>query len=385
MGEVTIHAPLPDPFRFDDGRSVHTVADWDARREEIATRLLAVQYGTMPPAPEETRVETGSWEALPDGRRRRVDRLQFAPVRGAGRTVPLALTLTCPSGVELARSAERCPGHGTNGLPAVLYVGRKTHEAALSRGYVVVNYPNDMLEPMEIGQAIRGPARAAYAALVGDDAFSWGSIAAWAWGAHRAIDHMVSLPEIDAAQLAITGHSRNGKTALLAGALDPRCQLVNPAGSGCAGAGSYLVLGAGSEDLAALTNRERWWAWTAPGFEAFAGHEDTLPFDQHWLMALVAPRPLLRTEGTQDTWANPVGTSAAFLATQPVYDLLGAPEANTIHYRSGGHDHTEEDAGVFLDLCDATFFGKPMPNDPAHVLDGTPARERLFEWDAPRR
>ena len=72
MGEVTIHAPLPDPFRFDDGRSVHTVADWDARREEIATRLLAVQYGTMPPAPEETRVETGSWEALPDGRRRRL-------------------------------------------------------------------------------------------------------------------------------------------------------------------------------------------------------------------------------------------------------------------------------------------------------------------------
>ena len=134
----------------------------------------------------------------------------------------------------------------------------------------------------------------------------------------------------------ISEHSRNGKTALLAGALDDRIAIVNPAGSGCAGAGSYLALGDDCEDLAALTERKRWWTWTHPDFEKWAGHEKDLPFDQHFLMGLVAPRPLLQTEGRDDLWANPEGTDASFSATQPIYGFLGVPERNGIHIREGG-------------------------------------------------
>lgn len=113
-------------------------------------------------------------------------------------------------------------------------------------------------------------------------------------------------------------HSRNGKTALLDGALDDGISLVNLADSGCTGVGSYLALGEKYEDLASFTNRNRWWVWTHPNFETWAGHEEKLPFDQHFLMGLVALRSLLRTEDNSDTWANPEGPCISFLAIQPI-------------------------------------------------------------------
>lgn len=372
---------MPDPFRFEDGSRVAVIPDWEQRREEIRDQLLALQYGTMPCAPAQSEAASGPWETLEGGRKRRSDTLTLVPdaVRPDVR-IQIVVRLTYPSDGELAAARQRCPGFDDEGLPAIVYVGRKAHEAALCCGYVVISYPNDTLEPMEEGRAIRGPARAAYDDLYGENAFTWGSIAAWAWGAHRVIDHVVGLPGIDATHLAITGHSRNGKAALLAGALDERCAIVNPAGSGCAGAGSYLVLGPNCEDLAALTDSKRWWAWTQPTFNQFAGREAALPFDQHFLMALVAPRPLLRTEGEDDAWANPLGTSASFLATQPVYNFLGAPDANTIHYRPGGHEQTEADMAVLIDLCDETFFGAQRSVKLNRALDGVP---ECFEWSAP--
>ncbi len=323
----------------------------------------------------------GEWLTTAGGRRKRIDRLVWSP-SGENPGVTVDVSIHLPSTDEIEARRTKIAAFGADGLPAVLFVGRQTHEALLARGYVVVNYPNDTIEPMEIGRPVLGPVRALYRERYGDR-FSWGSIATWAWGAMRVLDHLVELPEIDRSRIAITGHSRNGKTALLAGALDERFAVVNPAGSGCAGAGSYLVLGPGCEDLEALTDRARWWGWTAPGFEAWAARVAELPFDQHFLMGLVAPRPLLRTEGGDDAWANPIGTSATYLATQPIYDFLGAGAMNMIAYREGGHAQTEDDAVALAMVCDEALYGVPRSVEMDQVLPETPNPEALFEWTPP--
>ena len=376
---------LPDPFLFRDSRRVATEEDWSERRNEIIDLMMETQYGTMPDAPKIMTCSIGQWELNEYGRRTRVDRLEFAPNREKTQfSFTLDTTLTHPSEETIARRVETDPSFGETGLPCVIYVGSKAHDTILDNGYVVVNYPNDVIEPMEIGNPQLGPARRTYQQLY-KETYRWGSISAWAWGARRVLDHITRLADLDASRVAITGHSRNGKTALLAGAIDERFGVVNPAGSGCAGAGSYLAVGEGCEDLAALTSRERWWAWTQEDFDSWAGKEDQLPFDQHFLMALVAPRPLLRTEGIDDHWANPEGTSVSYLATQPVYDFLGVPTANTISYREGGHEHTEEDVAFLMDLCDETFYGIERRTELSSVLPQTPSLDQIIDWSTPER
>jgi hypothetical protein len=374
---------LPDPFLTNDGSRVETAEDWGSRRSEITELLMDTQYGNMPEAPEVVSATIGDWNSLENERRQRGDRLEFTPNREKPLTAfTLDITVTFPSDESIARKRQSCPEFDKAGIPALIYVGEKSFESVLENGYAIVNYPNDTLEPMEIGKPGLGPAREAYESLYGKQ-YKWGSISAWAWGARRVLDHVIRMPEIDGNRIAISGHSRNGKTALLAGALDERFAVVNPAGSGCAGAGSYLAIGNECEDLAALTSRERWWAWAHPDFESWAGRETELPFDQHFLMSLVAPRPLLRTEGVDDDWANPEGTSVSYLATQPTYDFLNVSDRNAIFYREGGHAHTEEDAGALMVLCDETFFGSKREVDLSQPLPQTPSQDSLFDWDAP--
>ena len=171
------------------------------------------------------------------------------------------------------------------------------------------------------------------------------------------------IPTINPDVLIITGHSRRGKTALLAGAYDDRFTMVVPNGSGCGGAGSFLIQGQGSETLASITSQNRYKSWFHNDFGRFGGKEADLPFDQHFLRALVAPRPILSTDGIDDLWANPPGTQAMYEATQKIYDFLNVGKNNAIHFRSGGHGFLEEDFTVLLDYADHLFFGKSVTSD----------------------
>jgi hypothetical protein len=382
-GRMKLIKKLPDTFMLKSGDRVASAEDWRARRSEIAKLLLEQQYGTMPPAPDVVNATTGNWVLEKSGRKHRTDSLWLTPNQEKPRTsFKLGLTITYPTDDAIAKRKSANPQFDQDGLPALIYVGGKTHNSVLDSGYVIINYPNDTIEPTEIGKPKLGPAREAYQALYGKQ-YSWGSISAWAWGARRILDHAIRLPEINKSRVAISGHSRNGKTALLAGGLDERFAVVNPAGSGCAGAGSYLALGDACEDLAAMTSRDRWWAWAHPDFESYSGNEADLPFDQHFLMSLVAPRPLLRTEGVDDDWANPEGTSVSYLGTQPIYDFLNVGDRNTIFYRSGGHDHTEEDAAALVAVCDEHFFCVSLTQDLSKVLPQTPPTDQLFDWVTP--
>ena len=382
---MKIVKPLPDPFLFEDGNRVRSQQDWQRRRLQIRQALLNIQYGTSPGPPDGVSVITRGKELGADGETREAIRLEFIPDRSRPDvTFGVDVNGWRPSKEAIDRRAESIPGFGEAGIPALVYVGDSVFRNVLQNGVAMLCFENNQLEPMEMGNPIAGPARRAYEVLE-HSAYSWGSIAVWAWGASRVLEYAPSRPEMNPQQILVSGHSRNGKTALLAGALDERFSVVNPAGSGCAGAGSYLALGEGCEDLTALTSRERWWAWTHANFETWAGREEQLPFDQHFLMGLVAPRPLLRAEGTTDTWANPEGTCVSFLATKPIYEAFGVAERNGIFFHEGGHHHTEEDAGALVAFVAQHLFGIPPDHGFKHLILAESDLPSFDDWGEPPR
>ena len=196
----------------------------------------------------------------------------------------------------------------------------------------------------------------------------------WAWGFSRMFDYLRDVPEIDAKRIACVGHSRNGKAAILAAAFDERFALVIPTQAGCGGtAPSRLpaeLLNPPDGKLIHETTKRINTAfphWFCTNFKAFNDAPDKLPFDQHCLIALCAPRPVLLSCATDDQWANPRGQFEMLQAADPVYRLiagdgLGAtemPETGKLldsrlgyYIRPGKHSMTREDWKVWLDYAD---------------------------------
>src|SRR5690606_3087931 len=146
--------------------------------------------------------------------------------------------------------------------------------------------------------------------------------------------------QLEATRIAVTGFSRGGKAALLAGAVDQRIGLVHAHASGAGGAAPFLLAGEGSEGMRVARDYP---GWFGPRFGAFIDREAQLPVDQHALLAAVLPRPLLLTCGVDDLWANPSGTAQAVLAAREVALFLGEPDAIEMRIRPGGHHHGPED------------------------------------------
>ncbi len=374
---------LPNPFVLANGAPITSREQWAQWREETREMVLELEYGTLPGVPADTRVKV--LETREEEGKTVFQKLHFqffAEKDRADASFGLDVTIRFPTPAITSRVKEHIRQFGDEGLPCVIYIGDNPCEVLYKQGFVVINYKNDQLEPLEMGNPIVGPAQAAYEKVTPGE-YTWGSIAVWAWGGMRMVDYALSLPEINKKQLIITGHSRNGKTALLAGALDDRIAIVNPAGSGCAGCGSYLVLDEGCEDIASLTDTRRWWAWMHPDFAYYGYNEEGMFFDQHFLMGLVAPRVLLRTEGILDEWANPQGTAAAFLATEEIFNFLGVPENNQLALRPGGHTQNHEDLLALLSVANAAFFDVPQERIFKDMVCEPSKFPRFMDWKSP--
>ena len=355
-------ADLPDPFVMNDGSRIKTSAEWPARRSELLQSILGYEYGRAPAgAPGAVKADEESSRKL-DG----VPAMEksFIVHMGPDLKVSTHLILTIPDGpgpFPVVVKGDLC----WKQVPAE-YVA-----AIIRRGYMLAEFDRTDIAPDKLGAP--GGIRPLY-----PDA-DWGTIAAWAWGFARVNDYLLSRSDVDPKRLIVTGHSRGGKGALLAGALDERVALTVPNGSGCGGAGCFREQRADAEGIADILKHFPY--WFSPNLPQFIGHVDKLPFDQHEVRALVAPRALLDTEGLGDHWANPVGAQISFQAAREVYSFLGVPNRIGIHYRPGKHEQNAEDFAALLDFADALFSDKP----PVQAFDAVqfPDAPKRFAWKAP--
>ena len=195
---------------------------------------------------------------------------------------------------------------------------------------------------------------------------SWGKISAWAWAASRVMDWIETEPRLDARRVAVIGHSRGGKTALWAGATDPRFALVCANDSGCCGAKLHHVRLAYEESIGTVTTGMP--GWFAQEFAKWNGRDVLIPYDQHELVALMAPRPVAIGSASADAGAGPYGEYLSAREASPAWDLYGkrgvepaafprigdhhADGHISYHLRSGKHDLTIQDWTWYLDFAD---------------------------------
>jgi hypothetical protein len=208
------------------------------------------------------------------------------------------------------------------------------------------------------------------------------TIMAWAWGFSRMLDALETMPGIDARRVATVGHSRNGKAALVAVAFDDRFAMAIPSQAGSGGSAPSRVApemaklnanGRPTAETLAVINRN-FPHWFAGNFKTFNNKPARLPFDQHCLVALCAPRPVLFSCATEDLWANPAGQFEMLRAADPVYHLvagdgLGAqqqPEVGKLlssrlgyFIRAGRHSMNATDWAAWLDYADVWLCAKP--------------------------
>jgi dienelactone hydrolase len=234
------------------------------------------------------------------------------------------------------------------------------------RGYALAVFYSGDVDPdrAEVSQGLY--AWLAQGDQAGNNPTNRGTIAAWAWGFHRCVDFLVTESSLDPHRIAALGHSRNGKTALLAAAYDERIAIAFPHQAGCGG--SAPSRGKIGESVKAIN--DRFPHWFNAQFKQFNNAPERLPFDQNGLVALCAPRAVLFSAAEGDQWANPAGQFQVVQAADPVYRFLGVdglaakefpPQRQLVssrlgfYIREGKHSMGPDDWKVFMNFADAQW------------------------------
>jgi len=381
---------LPDPLVFNDGTPARTAADWTGRRRAEILELFAASVYGHSPALGHFRYDMVEHDGRAfDGAavRRQVtvwftpyndgpheDLLIYLPAH-AGKPVPLILslnftgnhTVSGDAGVRLPMVWDEKTHEGHRALESSRGSSNQFQvEKILARGYGFATIYYQDIEP-----DFNGGAQYGVRSLFPFPAVDWGAIGAWAYGLSRAMDYLETDPAVDAHRVAVMGHSRLGKTALWAGALDRRFAMVL---SSCSGeGGASLSRRDYGETIADLVRVFPY--WFTPNYRKYAGHADQLPVDMHELIALIAPRPVYITGAEEDQWADPKGEFLACVAAGPVFRLLNAEDLGTdqmpplnhpilrtigFHYRTGKHEVTAYDWEQFLNFADLHLRAQPQ-------------------------
>jgi hypothetical protein len=381
---------IPDPLKLARGVRVKTVDEWESiRRPEIRELFSRHMYGYSPAPPELSyRILSHDRDALDGKAIRKQVRVFFAPDTSVWMDILIYLPARKTSPVPVFLGMNFYGNQAVWNDPAILItpnwvdqnevLGVENNRATeASRGVRSSRWPIDRI--LERGY---GVATIYYGDVDPDfdDGFmngvhglfdkgnrtesSWGSIAAWAWGLQRALDYLVTDSDVDASKVAVLGHSRLGKAALWAGATDERFAMVisNESGEG----GAALTRNEKGESLEQITTTFPHWFCSV--YKSFAGRVNDLPFDQHMLLALVAPRPVYVASAVEDLWADPEGEFLSAVYAEPVYKLYGHKGLGTrkmpdvgkplhegrigYHLREGKHDLTAYDWEQFMNFAD---------------------------------
>ncbi|MCM8537753.1 MAG: hypothetical protein NE334_17560 [Lentisphaeraceae bacterium] len=355
---------LPEILTFQNGKKVSSAEDWPARRSEILNIFRENVYGVNPverPADLTFELIKSDAKALDGAATLKVVKISFS---GLGGKASFKANFFIPNAVKSA-PVFLLACHRTESEN--LDVTRKVKsdfwpvEAIVKRGYCAASFYTGEVDPDKFDNFQNGVHKIFDKKRTKN---SWGTIAAWAWGASRVLDYIETDLAMDAQKVAIVGHSRGGKTSLWAGASDDRFAMVVPNNSGCSGAA--ISKRKEGETIAKIIRFKHWFC---KNYNAFANNEDNMPFDQHMLCAAVAPRLLYISSATQDKWADPEGEYLSGVYASQAYELLGKKglvsesfpkpggfrhEGNVgYHLRNGKHNLTSFDWHKFMDFADA--------------------------------
>lgn len=392
---------LPDPLINAAGTRVTSKAQWmQTRRAELQALVQNYEYGFLPAKPAQIEAKVLHTDSQAYGGKATLREVQLTWGKPEGsiqlllvtpnarqKPAPVFLglnfsgnhTLVTDPKVRLPevwmREKHAGPDNRAGDEDRGKNVDTWNIEQVIDRGYAVATFYNGDVVPDEPnlaeqalakfrseGQSARGPSDA-------------GTIAAWAWCLQRAVDYLVTNPDIDAKRIAVVGHSRNGKTALLAAVFDERIAMVIPSQAGCGGTSPARVApefakpqanGRPRAETVAVINKN-FPHWFCGSFKGFNDAPEKLPYDHHAMIALCAPRPVLLSNATEDVWANPEGQFEMLRAADPVYRLVVGdglettqmPEVNKLassrlgyFIRSGKHSMDIIDWNAWMDYAD---------------------------------
>ncbi len=387
---------LPPLLQQEDGSLITTTTEWEERRAELLAVFQSEIYGFTPGQGliDSLSLENQeiSWQALDGQAIREQFRLQmwrgglshsfdlliYRPKQASG-PVPVFLglnfsgnqTITSDSDIWMPQAWVR------NDSSLGIFENQATEssrggfasrwpvEQILAHGYGLATvYCSDLVPDRPSGFS-QGYYPLFYrAGQLKPDSLQWGAIGAWAWGLSQIMDFLETQPSLNSNQVALIGHSRLGKTALLAAALDQRFAMVVSNNSGCAGAA--LFRRRFGETIDAINDIAP--HWFNDRFQTYRHQEDSLPVDQHQFLALIAPRPLYVASADQDLWTDPRGEYLSAYHASEVYELYGfealnkekSPKPNqprnsgrvAYHLRKGKHDLTLYDWEQYLSFAD---------------------------------
>ncbi|KAI8994055.1 hypothetical protein BD414DRAFT_513672 [Trametes punicea] len=308
---------LPNPFLFDDGRPVKTAADWDCRRAQISTLIQNYESGILPGRPQSisshfNRTNTTGTLSI--------------TVHNEGSSITFAPTIAFPSG-----------NPPRDGWPLVVaYDGLSI---PVPSNIAVMTYANsDMAQQNDLTSRGVG----LFYDLFGKNA-SASAMVAWTWGLSRIIDVLEETPQahINTKKIAVTGCSRNGKGALMAGAFEPRIALTIPQESGSGGDACWRLSkyeqdeGAVVQTATEIVTEN---VWFSVNFANYVDDLSVLPFDHHTLAAMIAPRPMISYENTDYVWLSPLSSFGCMTAAHTVWEALGVADHHGFE-QVGGHLH----------------------------------------------
>lgn len=281
------------------------------KKEEIIDLLLREEYGYLPPAPESvTVVEESCDDIFCAGK---------APLK------KLRLTAKGEFGEFSFPVYYTCPIKKNKPVPCFVHINFRDNipdkyqytEEIIDEGYAILTFCYKDVATDD-GDFTNGLAKVVYPDGKREKT-QCGKIGLWAWAAMRVLDYALTLPELDHSRISVAGHSRLGKTALLAGALDERfyCAFSNCSGN----SGAALARENTGETIKVIY--ETFPYWFCENYEKYKDNEDALPFDQHYLIAANAPHKAYVASAVEDLWACPPNEYMACIAATSYYKKQG--------------------------------------------------------------
>jgi len=359
---------LPEVLTTMNGKHVTNARMWtQIRRGEILELFAENVYGRVPATPYEKTFNITNLDRAAMGGRATLKQVTIRITAGTG-SLDIHLTMFVPNGVPKPVPVFLLiDNRGSSNTDPTRQVKSEfwPAEEVISRGYAIAVFSNSDLDPDNYDDFKNGIHGLLDQGTRRPD--SWGTLAAWAWGASRCMDYFERDNDINKDKIAVLGHSRGGKAALWAGAVDQRFALVISNESGCGGAA--LARRRFGETVARIN--ESFPHWFCTNYRKWSGNEDAMPVDMHMLLSLITPRALYVDCASDDLWGDPRGSYLSLYDAVPVFKLFDKgtvipeemPPLNKpvtsfnvgYHIRDGSHNMLLKDWNWFMDFADMVF------------------------------